>query len=155
MVDRDPLVPRLASLSDMPAVTALVNAAYEKYLVRMDRPPGPMLRDYSGAIREGIVWLVGHPIIGVLVLQQQPDSLLIENIAVHPDGQGQGVGRALMDFAEQEAVRRRLGRITLYTHEVMVENLSFYAYLGYVEVGRKTEGYRRVFLEKRLERSER
>jgi hypothetical protein len=68
-----------------------------------------------------------------------------------PSAQGLGVGRLLMEFAEQLAVRRRLDRLALYTNEIMTENISLYSHLGYVEVDRHIEdGYRRVFMEKRL-----
>jgi len=54
-----------------------------------------------------------------------------------------------MEFAEQEALRLKLGRLTLYTNEVMTENYAIYVHLGYREVARRTEdGYRRIFMEK-------
>ena len=56
-----------------------------------------------------------------------------------------------MSFAEQEAARRGLTRMALYTHEVMTENQAIYARLGYTEVERRAEdGYRRIYMEKRL-----
>jgi hypothetical protein len=56
-----------------------------------------------------------------------------------------------MEFAEEVARRRGLDRVSLYTNEVMTENLSMYGHLGYREVARRTEaGYRRVFMEKAL-----
>ena len=88
---------------------------------------------------------------GLMSLIPEPDSLLIENVAVHPDAQGTGLGRQLMKFAEQEAARRRLTRVRLYTHEVMTESQAVYARLGYREDRRTTEdGYRRIFMSKEL-----
>jgi ribosomal protein S18 acetylase RimI-like enzyme len=79
------------------------------------------------------------------------EALLIENVAVDPEAQGTGLGRQLMDFAEDEARRRGLGRLRLYTNEVMTENLAIYEHLGYHEVDRRSQdGYRRVFMEKLL-----
>lgn len=44
---------------------------------------------------------------------------------------------------------RGLNRLSLYTNEVMTENLAIYSRLGYREVDRReAEGYRRVFMEK-------
>jgi ribosomal protein S18 acetylase RimI-like enzyme len=44
-----------------------------------------------------------------------------------------------------------LDTVELYTHERMVEALSFYRGLGYVETGRRIEdGYARVYLRKSL-----
>ena len=142
---------RPATPADLPAIKALITAAYTRYLTRMDKPPGPMLRDYGPSVEAGHTWVVGQPVIGVLTLMPAADHLLIENIALHPDAQGRGLGRSLMGFAEQEAARRGLTRLTLYTHEVMTENLAIYGHLGYVEVERRSEdGYHRVFMEKHL-----
>ena len=103
---------RRATAADLPRVHEVIEAAYAKYLTRMDRPPAPMLRDYTGPVEQGLVWVIGDPVLGLVSLIPEPDSLLIENIAVHPDAQGSGLGRQLMEFAEQEAARRGLTRVS-------------------------------------------
>ncbi len=142
---------RLATAADLPAIQHVIAAAYEKYLSRMDRPPAPLLRDYGPAVEQGAVWVTGSPIAGLISLTETDDALLIENVAVHPDRQGDGLGRRLMEFAEQQARRRQIRRLALYTNEVMTENQAIYTRLGYQVTGRATEdGYRRVFMEKTL-----
>jgi GNAT superfamily N-acetyltransferase len=142
---------RQANEADLPVIEEIITAAYSKYLARMDLPPAPMLRDYALPVEQGTVWLAGTPVTGLISLIPADDSLLIENLAVHPAAQGTGLGRALMDFAEQQARKLRLLRLTLYTHEVMTENQAIYAHLGYRETARRTEdGYRRVFMQKEL-----
>jgi ribosomal protein S18 acetylase RimI-like enzyme len=142
---------RRATAADLTAIKALIDAAYARYLTRMDKPPGPMLRDYGPSIEAGATWVAGSPIVAVLTLYPRDDHLLIENVAVHPSAQGRGLGRALMTFAEEEAARRGFTRTTLYTHEVMTENQAIYARLGYTEVERRAEdGYRRIYMEKQL-----
>jgi ribosomal protein S18 acetylase RimI-like enzyme len=117
----------------------------------MDKPPGPMLRDYGASVEAGTTWVTDSPITAVLTLYPREGYLLIENIAVHPGAQGHGLGRVLMSFAEQEAARRGLTRMALVTHEIMTENQAIYARLGYTEVERRAEnGYRRIYMEKRL-----
>jgi ribosomal protein S18 acetylase RimI-like enzyme len=142
---------RQATPADLPAIKALIDAAYTRYLTRMDKPPAPMLRDYGPSIEDGTTWVTGSPVEAVLTLYPRADHLYVENVAVHPDAQGRGLGRALMSFAEQEAARRGLTRMALVTHEVMTENQAIYARLGYAEVGRRAEdGYRRIYMEKSL-----
>ena len=144
-----PLPVRKATAADVPSVQSVIAAAYAKYLARMDRPPAPLLSDYAAAVEDGALWVTGSPVTGVISLSHAGTSLLVENIAVHPAAQGTGLGRRLMEFAEQEAVRLKLGRLTLYTNEVMTENYAIYVHLGYREVARRTEdGYRRIFMEK-------
>ena len=142
---------RQATAADLPAIRAVIDAAYARYLPRMDKPPGPMLRDYGPSVEDGTTWVTGSPVAAVLTLYPRGDHLLIENIAVHPGAQGRGLGRDLMSFAEQEAARRGLTRMALYTHEVMTENQAIYAHLGYTEVERRAEdGYRRIYMAKTL-----
>ncbi len=142
---------RQANEADLPAIEEIITAAYSKYLARMDRPPAPMLRDYAPAVEQGAVWVAGTPIAGLISLSPADDSLLVENLAVHPAAQGTGLGRVLMDFAEWQARKLRLPRLALYTNEVMTENQAIYAHLGYRETARRSEdGYQRVFMEKEL-----
>ena len=142
---------RLATAADLPAIRALIDAAYSRYLTRMDKPPAPMFRDYGPAVDAGTTWVTGAPISAVLTLYPREDHLYVENVAVDPAAQGRGLGRALLTFAEQEAARRGLARLALVTHEAMTENQAIYARLGYVEVDRRAEdGYRRIYLEKQL-----
>jgi GNAT superfamily N-acetyltransferase len=142
---------RLATEADLPSIHRVTAAAYGKYLSRMDKPPAPLLRDYSQAVRAGALWVTGSPVIALISLTQADDLLLIENVAVHPDWQGSGLGRLLMEFAEQQARQRHIRRLALYTNEVMTENQAIYLHLGYHATDRRTEdGYRRVYMEKVL-----
>jgi ribosomal protein S18 acetylase RimI-like enzyme len=89
--------------------------------------------------------------MGLVVLLQEDDHVLLDNVAVDPSSQGRGVGRALMAFAEEEARRRGFREIRLYTHQLMHENVALYPHLGYEETGRGEQaGYARVFFRKRL-----
>ena len=142
---------RQANEADLPVIEEIITAAYSMYLARMDRPPAPILHDYALAVEQGTIWVVGNPVAGLISLIPAEDSLLVENLAVHPAAQGAGLGRALMDFAEQQARKLRLPRLALYTNEVMTENQAIYAHLGYRETARRSEnGYQRVFMQKEL-----
>jgi ribosomal protein S18 acetylase RimI-like enzyme len=146
------LSPRKAILSDLASIQGVIAEAYKKYLVRMEIPPAPMLRNYLTDIEAGITWVIGEPAVGVIVLIPKRDYLFIDNIAVHPSTQGMGLGRRLMDYAEQEATRHSLSRLALYTHEVMTENQEIYHHLGYLDVEHRLEdGYRRIYMEKTLD----
>jgi GNAT superfamily N-acetyltransferase len=113
-----------------------------------------MLTDYDAAIEGGEAWVLDEAgeLVGVLVARPGKNHLFVETVAVRPDRQGGGLGGRLMAFAEDEARRLGLREIRLYTNEKMRENFSFYGGLGFEETGRRTEdGYRRVFMRKRLE----
>ena len=145
----------LALPADRSAIEAIVEEAYEVYLPRMGKKPGPMLDDYAARITAGEAFVLESEggIAGVLVLIDQPESLLLDNVAVGKAHRGRGFGRILIDFAESEAVRRGFAEIALYTHETMTENVDLYAGLGYEVTGRGEQaGYSRVFMSKRLDR---
>jgi GNAT superfamily N-acetyltransferase len=144
---------RSAKAADVPAVERIVHDAYQHYIARMGKPPGPMLADYAARVSEGVVWVIdeGSTIVGILVLLPKPDHLLLDNIAATPAHQGKGFGRQLLEFAEAEARRQGYTEIRLYTHETMIENQRLYSAIGYEETGRGAEaGYERVFMRKQL-----
>jgi GNAT superfamily N-acetyltransferase len=144
--------PRLAAPSDLSQVENVVRAAYSSYIPRIGREPGPMLDDYASLIDHGQVHVLEDgEIVGVLVLVPEPDTMLLDNVAIAPSAQGRGYGRVLLDFAEQEARRQGYGAIRLYTNALMTENLTLYPRLGYVETHRGQEkGFSRVYMTKRL-----
>ena len=144
---------RAATAADVPAIVDTVDRAYRHYIVRIGKPPGPMLDDYAARLSEDAVWVLqdGPAIAGILVLLSAPEYLLLDNIAIAPERQGRGLGRRLLAFAESEALRRGYREIRLYTHQTMIENQRLYASIGYEERGRGSEaGYDRVFMRKPL-----
>ena len=142
---------RPADAADLPEVERIVRDAYGKYIARIGTPPGPMLDDYAALVRGHAVWVAGAPVMGLVVLLAQADHLLLDNVAVDPAAQGQGVGRALIAFAAAEARRRGYREMRLYTHQTMTENIALYARTGWVETGRGGQrGLARVFFRKEV-----
>jgi N-acetylglutamate synthase-like GNAT family acetyltransferase len=144
---------RPALLTDAKEIDALVQRAYGHYVERIGRRPGPMDEDYEQKVADGLVSVADEEgeIVGLIVLVPEADQLLVENVAVTPERQGEGVGSELLAFAE--VVAREAGRpvVRLYTHALMTENLAFYPSLGYEETHRRTDnGFERVFFAKQL-----
>lgn len=140
--------PRVASGPDVTVVRGIVKAAYEPWVPVVGMRPRPLDDDYESLVADGVVWLVGSPAVGLIVLVEEPGALVVENVAVHPDQHGKGVGKALMAFAESRA--RALGKekVRLYTHRKMTTNISLYQRLGYVLTPREDPPV--VHLEKLL-----
>lgn len=144
---------RPATRDDLAAVQEIVRASYAHYTARIGREPGPMLDDYAVLIGEGRVQVAERDGIvqGVLVLIQQGDAMLLDNVAVAPAAQGSGLGRMMLEFAEQAAVEAGYRAIKLYTNEAMTENVALYKRIGYAETHRVEEkGLRRVYMRKPL-----
>jgi ribosomal protein S18 acetylase RimI-like enzyme len=145
---------RLATPEDLPRVREIVEAAYTPYVARMGQKPGPMLDDYAAHQASGRLSVLedGGRVVGILVLIDEPDALLLDNVAVDPAVRGRGLGRRLMTAAEEAARTRGHACIRLYTHALMTENQALYRRTGWTETGRMSEkGFDRVYFEKRLE----
>lgn len=109
----------------------VVERAYGGYVERIGRRPAPMDDDYDERIRTARVLVADDDgVVGLIVLVGTPDHVLIENVAVHPDRQLAGIGRALLSLAEDYAGELGLDRLRLYTNVVMVENIRLYTRLG-------------------------
>ena len=142
---------RLAVPADVSEVAALVDRAYTGYIVRIGRKPGPMLDDYAALIAGGLVHVLCRDgrICGVLVLIEKDDHLLLDNAAVAPEAQGLGIGRRLVEAAEEVARNLGYATVRLYTHETMVENVALYEHLGFAVTHRATErGFDRIYMSK-------
>ena len=139
--------------NDAAAITACVHHAFDHYVERIGRKPGPMLMKYDKEIREHQVFVVEESgqIVGSLVLCIKEEGFLLDVIAVEPLWQGRGVGRMLLEFAEVEAQRQGYQSIYLYTHEKMTENQLLYSKIGYVEYDCRSEnGLARVYMRKKF-----
>ncbi|GGL72682.1 GNAT family N-acetyltransferase [Wenxinia marina] len=141
---------RRARPDEAEAIRALVREAYAPYVARIGREPAPMGENYAALIAEGCVFVPeGEGIEGVLVLIDEPEALMLDNVAVAASARGRGLGRALLEAAEAEARARGYALIRLYTHEKMTENRAIYARLGWRETHRAQQGpFARVFFEK-------
>lgn len=145
---------RRATTADVAAVTACAVEAFRTYIPRLGLTPRPMTRDYAHAIAHLQVWVAEgdeQRIGAALLLDVTDEGFLIDVIAVHPDHQGSGAGRALLELAEREALRQGHASIYLFTNEKMTENLALYQRIGYVEYRRESlDGRTRIYLRKPL-----
>lgn len=124
--------------------------AYAPYQDRMNgkRLP-PIDIDYSLEIRDYPTWVVekNEKIIGGLIMMFENDYASLANISVHPEFQGEGIGNALMEFAQTIAKEKNYSTIRLATHILLTENVSLYLHLGWREIQRDDT---RVYMQKDL-----
>lgn len=126
--------PRLARADEAPAITQLIDAAYQPY-----RDQNITLPDVSGgvldAIEDGQVW-VTDDLSGVLMLTTTPPTAHLLNVAVASQARGRGLGGVLIRFALQQAQADGCKSIALATHVDMPDNVALYAHLGWQEIKR-------------------
>lgn len=144
---------RPATPADAMEAKACIAAAFEPYISRIGKLPGPMTLDMIVEIAADHVWVTesSGEIVGVLVQYPTKMGFYIDTVAVHPGLRGTGAGKALLQFAEAEALRCGFDSIYLCTNSQMVENQVLYPHIGYAEYDRKFDaGYDRVFYRKKL-----
>lgn len=130
---------RRATRSDAGSIKRLVDAAYRDYEPLLGRTPLPMLTDFATAIDDHPVWVLesGPAIVGVIELIPNDAELWVDNVAIDPAWQGRGLGRRLLGFAADEAIRLRLPALGLLTNERYLANIAMYERYGYRETHRE------------------
>ena len=140
---------RQAVIGDAGGLRNCMIAAYSGYQERMQGNLLPPLGvDYAKEISNYPVWVAerdGDIVAGLIMTFK--DVAMISNIAVHPQMQGSGLGRRLLDFAEQQAKARGFTRMRLATHALLTENVSLYQHLGWELADRDSE---RITMEKSI-----
>ncbi len=128
-----PVSLRIACADDADAIKALTRKAYAKWVEVIGREPLPMTVDYDEAVRKhrfDLLYVDDH-LVALIETVPQGDCLLIENVAVLPSFQGQGIGKRLMRLAEDLARSSGMPGMRLYTNGHFAQNIAMYEPLGY------------------------
>lgn len=131
---------RRAVPDDAKGVQELIAAAFVRHAPALGRTPRPMLADYGLAVRAHQVWIVRESASLVAALELVPGKgyLAVQTLAVRPDRQRRGLGRALMRLAEEEARRQGRNLLKLQTPESMTESVALCETLGFLETRRQS-----------------
>lgn len=139
---------RPAVLADGPAITTLVNSAYRGESSRAGWTTEEHLLDGQRTDAEAIAEIIASPdqwiwlafdqgrLIGSMQLAREKDKIYLGMLTVSPPLQGQGVGRALLEKAE-EIARNQLGAkaVRMTVISVRDELIAYYERRGYRRTG--------------------
>ena len=130
---------RLGTLSDVDAVRDLTREAYSKWISLIGREPLPMTVDFRAALQSHRFDLLyrGEDLVALIETIRCSDHLYVENLAVSPRYQKQGLGRRLLFNAEGVAREAGFNAIRLMTNETFTGNVKFYLSGGYKIEGRE------------------
>lgn len=122
-----------AGPQDAEAVRRLVREAYAQWVPMLGREPMPMKADYERAVREHEVDLLyaNGLLVALIEVIVNSDHLFIENVAVAPEYQGQGLGRQLLSYAEQKARNEKFAKLCLLTNQAFESNIRLYESAGF------------------------
>ena len=126
---------RPAVPTDAPAIVDLVRQAFGQPVAALGQAPWPVPANYGQAIRDDLVWLVleqpGGGALAALHLQDRGDHMHVVYVAVRPDKQGLGLGRALLALAEDEALAQGYDELRFQLRDASASAIRRYQNLGY------------------------
>lgn len=120
-------------------VRALILDAFAYMEGRID-PPSSALRltpqSMAADAGKGALLLaeLDGALVGCVFVRPKDDALYVGKLAVRPDLQGQGIGKALVAAAREEARARGLSALELQTRIELAENHAAFARMGFVKV---------------------
>ena len=132
------VVIRAARNSELPLISALEKSGDELFRAAgMDRvadAPAPEPDAYRPALEDGRLLVAvdqRDAAIGFIRLEILDGDLHVEQVSVHPDHAGRGIGASLLAAAEQLASARGHRRMTLTTFRDVPWNAPYYTRLGW------------------------
>ena len=78
-----------------------------------------------------VLAVVGEVVVGCLFYAFEADYCFLFRLGVLPTYQRQGIGRALMEYAEERAREKAIPCTRLEVRRAMPENRAYYERLGY------------------------
>lgn len=150
-----PAEPRPATDDDVPAVVALVQSAYrgdasragwttEADLLEGQRTDDAMVRALLAAPGSTVLVLAegpaeDGPLLACCHLQERPDgSCYVGMLAVRPDAQSRGLGRAMLGAAEARARAAGARRLEMTVIAQRADLIAWYERLGFVDTGERS-----------------
>jgi len=124
----------LAAADDVPGLVRVINAAYEveKFFVSGDRTDMDTARRL---MKKGVFVIArdGGDVTGCVYVELRGTRAYFGMLSVEPSRQGTGLGRRLVDEAEQYARDHGCSAMDIRVVNLRSELLPFYHKLGYVE----------------------
>ena len=141
-----------ASIADLSALLTLVNTTYRGETstkgwtseilllageIRIDEE---ILTDYLTNLKISVLKYTNpaHQIIGCVYLEQKQEELYLGMLAVNPEFQDGGIGRMLLQGAEEYAEKQNINKINITVIEDRTELIAWYQRRGYVITGKKS-----------------
>jgi RimJ/RimL family protein N-acetyltransferase/GNAT superfamily N-acetyltransferase len=144
---------RLAGPADLAVLGELQRASYAPNRAVLGAEPLPLLFDYDTVLAHYETWIVEGEggLAGALILDPNPDHLLVWSLATAPSVQRRGLGGRLLAAAEARARSFGLDTLRLYTGEKLTGNVRWYHRHGYaIERVEELDDRRLVHMVKRI-----
>lgn len=130
------VISRCASEAQFAAILNLVHEAFGA----LTPPSGALnetLADVAARFKAGPVLIAqdGDGLVGSVFCALKGDGLYLTRMAVKPDRQRQGIGRALLEAAETQARQLGARKLTLRVRLNLLENRAYFERAGFAVTG--------------------
>jgi ribosomal protein S18 acetylase RimI-like enzyme len=128
---------RLARRGECEAISTVLRAAFALYCSRYTcdgyAATTPRAEQIRHRWNEGPVWVatIGGTVVGTVGAVVKPDGLYVRSMAVHPNAEGRGVARALLEMLEHFALQHRCPRLYLSTTPFLDRAIALYERFGF------------------------
>lgn len=125
---------RQAQIGDAAALARIHQAAFDHAWSEAD---------FADHLASDLVWVIGEPVAGFLLIRAVGDEAEILTLAVDPASRRNGHARALLTASKQDLMRQGVARVFL---EVAADNLAalaLYQHAGFEMIGVRKGYYRR------------
>lgn len=123
---------RFAGIDDIPVIVSIINAAFvvEKAIIEGDRTDSAEIRQL---LEKGVILIVEKEKegLGSIYVELREDAAYFGLLAVSPGMQGKGLGRFLVESAENFAREKGFNKMTMRIIDQRKELPAFYEKLGY------------------------
>jgi len=128
---------RVASIEDQPAIVALVNQAFSvEIFLEGERTSAPEIQAMSGA-GEFLVAIADDVIVASVYTEVSGERGYFGMLAVSASQQGTGLGRRMIQAAEEHCRAKGCRRMELTVLSLRAELPPLYRKFGYRETGRE------------------
>jgi ribosomal protein S18 acetylase RimI-like enzyme len=150
---------RQADENEAPLLLEILHAAFEQYRGRLDPPSGvhaETIESIQSKLKtaRAVIAFVGDEAAGCVFYEQKGDHLYLGRLSVLPRFRRVGVGRALIDYVEMQAVNLSIPYVQLGVRIALPQLMAYYEKSGYHIVSYETHpGYEQptyVMMEKNV-----
>ena len=123
-----------AQMHDVPRYEQVLRAAFDAYVGQLGRTQAADAYAWlpDAVVEKRVVCAhTGGSLVGVAIFKDKGATREIEQIAVSPAQQGQGIGSALINWIELDGKRRGIEELALDTAEMMTDLIRLYQRHGF------------------------
>ena len=137
MDKHDAITLRTAGDADVPAIVALLNAAFamERSFIDRDRTSAPEIERYITTGTFSVVDGTSGALASCMYLERRKDRLYLGMLAVNPSQQGRGLAKQMIMAAERRAASLGCRALDIRIVDLRTELPPFYRALGFVDNG--------------------